>query len=883
MAPKKKGTTVNLLDLQREMGVGAALLPTAPKPVDEAALAAEKEREQREYDRKFGAGGGRWADRMTDSDDDEWRKESEGSGGPSGGMMGPGGLNGGGGMRQRNRMQDEPELPDEPWRRTAPLPSRGGDYGGGDGMERGGRRGGRYDGGGADPDDEDADLGVLRSASKAPVVGGPGRELSRGGGAEGRRGGGQDEDFDFGELRKGPTREQQPVSQASSSFSRGAKHPGDEEDLDFAAVRSKSRPTFSSQTADGSVDARPEHLRNLRSRLKKVERPAAAGEGGVGAADGVSSSPSSGVAGGPEGEKMNDGSSSSSRPTGAGGDESTEGGSMEKKPSRYIPPSKRGQQGGLSSSSSTSFSNRGLSSTSASTQSPPVSNSRASALLNDEEGSSSASSRPGGMVSTPVKDAPISSSNRLAGEGTSEGGRDFSSVNNAVPQEANLSAKREEGQGGSDNNSSGATCVNATGSIPASSSTPTAASPAGEEKKNQVEGEQAQQPPRQKFVPRCMQRLEEEKKKREESLMASTSSPSRSLSNAFEETTPAAGGGGGGVSPPSSTMRPSGSRHTDEPVQILQPVRLGSTRKEGLSGSFVNGKYVPAAVRLAQQGSSSSSALGAGSKAPASVVERIFKAAAGGSASAASLAEEEEEEKRKEELRKKKEEREQRERERIEALRREREELNKIFYHKEETIQNLVAYLEKQLQSDTKSISPEETLAVIPSEDELASIVPSATLAGVVLKACGRKETMAEVLEVVHRVEKAWKALLEKCTVNNKEQVLIKQTVKMTKEVKCPRLSSDTALIEAVWDAMIETGILPEASFIQWFEDDSDETEGRTEVLFQVLLWCQWLKGEIGAYEEDREEPEEEEPEEDYDIEALVPKRETAKVVKRKK
>lgn len=31
------------------------------------------------------------------------------------------------------------------------------------------------------------------------------------------------------------------------------------------------------------------------------------------------------------------------------------------------------------------------------------------------------------------------------------------------------------------------------------------------------------------------------------------------------------------------------------------------------------------------------------------------------------------------------------------------------------------------------------------------------------------------------------------------------------------------------------------------------------------------------------QEPEEEEPEEDYDIEALVPKRESAKVVKKKK
>lgn len=73
--------------------------------------------------------------------------------------------------------------------------------------------------------------------------------MGRGGaGAEGRRAGGaQDEDFDFGELRKAHTREQQPAGQ-SSSFARG-KHPGDEEDLDFSAVRSKSRPTFNAQAA----------------------------------------------------------------------------------------------------------------------------------------------------------------------------------------------------------------------------------------------------------------------------------------------------------------------------------------------------------------------------------------------------------------------------------------------------------------------------------------------------------------------------------------------------------------------------------------------------------------------------------------------------------
>ncbi|CBZ55378.1 conserved hypothetical protein [Neospora caninum Liverpool] len=774
MAPKKKGISVNLRDLQREMGVGVTLLPSAPKPVDEAALAAaEKERER---ERKLGPGGGRWADRMDDSDDDEWRRESEGA---NFGPGGPGGRSMEGMRRDGGRMRpQEVELPDEPWRRSAPLPPR---------EQDGGERAGRGRG-----DEEDADLGVLRSASKVntPPAGGPG-DVGRGGGNAGNRQ--HEEDLDFADLRKST-----PQREGSFAGQRGPRE--DDEDLDFAAVRDRARATVGSaaDSAAQSSDSRPEHLRSLRSRLKKVER------------ENVSPPVENGGA---------SPALPSSRPL-----ESQS--SVESKPGRYVPPSKRTPAVGKDEKGAGPRGSSGAAGT------PPVQNERLAAFLEPN---------------SPRK-APAAAPRPAAANDVGNG---------AVP--ASTPAPSSVGE-----KESAASSPSEKDDLREASSPQTKAASGGGAR----------------FVPKWKQRMEEEKKKEEERAARASQAtqqaqhPAASLAQSLSEDSREASSAARGqnVSPSSFS-----STRVEEPVQILQPVRLGTRKDAALGGSFVNGKYVPSGVR--QQSQQSASFPGSAPK--ESAVQRLFKAAAGVTSTSPSAGtgldgEDVEELKRQEELQKKKEEKERRERERFEEQRRKREELVKMLTHKEDEILLLVQALETGLdQAETdpsKKLGVDDIVAVLKDEDELASIVPCAVVAAVVIKRSAGKENMEGVLEVVKPVQDVWKALLEKSQVRDKDQVLIKEMVKMIKAVKCPRLSPCTALIEAIWDAM-------------WFDDDNDDTEGRTEVLFQVLTWGQWLQGQLpGADAGEEEEAEHEEPDnDDYDIEALVPKREGEKSTKKKK
>ncbi|KFH18329.1 putative eIF4-gamma/eIF5/eIF2b-epsilon carboxy-terminal domain protein [Toxoplasma gondii MAS] len=780
MAPKKKGISVNLRDLQREMGVGVTLLPSAPKPVDEAALAAaEKERER---ERKLGPGGGRWADRMDDSDDDEWRRDGEGA---TFGPGGPGARSMEGMRREGGRMRQEVELPDEPWRRSAPLPSRD---------QEGGERIGRGRG-----VEEDADLGVLRSTAKAntPPAGGSG-DLGRGGRGETAATRQQEEDLDFAEVRKA-------TPQREGSFPGHRAPREDDEDLDFAAVRDRTRGGMGSgaESVAPSSDSRPEHLRSLRSRLKKVERENVSPE------NGASPSPPS------------------SRPL-----ESQS--ALESKPGRYVPPSKRSPAVGKDEKGSAA---RGTSGASA-----PVQNDRLAAFLEPD---------------SPRKE-PATAPRPAAGG---------ASVTGAAPGACTPSSS-----------SPGEREVSAAFSSPGEKDDLQASSP-----------ETAKAGGGARFVPKWKQRMEEERKKEEEERVARAAQasqqiqhPAASLAQAFsEENKPGAG--------PGQNASSSFSARVEEPVQVLQPVRLGTRKDAALGGSFVNGKYVPSGIRAQSQQSPSFPA----SAPRESEVQRLFKAAAGVSGSPAAGAgftgEDEEELKRQEELQKKKEEKERRERERFEEQRRKREEQVKMLTHKEDEIVSLVQALEQgldQVEKDpSKKLGVDDIVAVLKDEDELASIVPSAVVAAVVIKRSMGKENMEGVLEVVKSVQDVWKVLLDNSQVKDKDQVLIKEMVNMIKAIKCPRLSPCTAVIEAVWDSMVATGILSDSAFIRWFDDDNDDTEGRTEVLFQVLTWGQWLRGQLpGAdAEEEEEEEQEEQDNDDYDIEALVPKREGEKSTKKKK
>lgn len=94
---------------------------------------------------------------------------------------------------------------------------------------------------------------------------------------------------------------------------------------------------------------------------------------------------------------------------------------------------------------------------------------------------------------------------------------------------------------------------------------------------------------------------------------------------------------------------------------------------------------------------------------------------------------------------------------------------------------------------------------------------------------------------------------------------------------KCPRLSAEWALIEAVFDGLYFNEVLAEPYFFLWADDTKDMRDGKIEVMFQANAWLDWLKkakvfGEETTDSEDEENSEsgsEESEEEDKD--ELVP------------
>jgi len=93
---------------------------------------------------------------------------------------------------------------------------------------------------------------------------------------------------------------------------------------------------------------------------------------------------------------------------------------------------------------------------------------------------------------------------------------------------------------------------------------------------------------------------------------------------------------------------------------------------------------------------------------------------------------------------------------------------------------------------------------------------------------------------------------------------------------KCPRLSPEWALIEAVFDGLYFNQVLAEPYFFLWADDTKDTRDGKIEVMFQANAWLDWLKkakafGEETSDSEDESGSGSEEEDEDKEEEELVP------------
>ncbi|KEG02131.1 hypothetical protein YYE_02870 [Plasmodium vinckei vinckei] len=160
--------------------------------------------------------------------------------------------------------------------------------------------------------------------------------------------------------------------------------------------------------------------------------------------------------------------------------------------------------------------------------------------------------------------------------------------------------------------------------------------------------------------------------------------------------------------------------------------------------------------------------------------------------------------------------------------------------------------------------------------------------------------------------------LKQNSKIENQEDYILNDIIKLCDELKYPHLSEETTLLEAVFDCLLFCGIISKDAFIKWFTDDNLDSELKSRAMLQyftlkkskmylredkiiinkklaykyrflsLIYWNNWLKDEVNDVEdvEDVEEEPEEQIEEkvveEDDIEKNVPKNFIFRKIKKK-
>ncbi|SCM22007.1 conserved Plasmodium protein, unknown function [Plasmodium chabaudi chabaudi] len=127
--------------------------------------------------------------------------------------------------------------------------------------------------------------------------------------------------------------------------------------------------------------------------------------------------------------------------------------------------------------------------------------------------------------------------------------------------------------------------------------------------------------------------------------------------------------------------------------------------------------------------------------------------------------------------------------------------------------------------------------------------------------------------------------LKQNSKIENQDDYILNDIIKLCDELKYPHLSEETTLLEAVFDCLLFCGIISKDAFIKWFADDNLDSELKSRAMLQLIYWNNWLKDEVNdvEYVEDEpEEPIEEKVVEEDDIEKNVPKNFIFRKIKKK-
>ena len=180
-----------------------------------------------------------------------------------------------------------------------------------------------------------------------------------------------------------------------------------------------------------------------------------------------------------------------------------------------------------------------------------------------------------------------------------------------------------------------------------------------------------------------------------------------------------------------------------------------------------------------------------------------------------------------------------------------------------------------------------EAFAKKAAENFTASEISSALVLKSALKqlvAVCRGKTLEWVLATVKRAASVLRVLDPEIANTQLSTVLVRLTQKYCGQISLPRLSPETALLEAIWLGFYEAELVPASDFLQWADAaeidyllDIDERKsgddfGKRTALFQTLAFRQWLTEEQPIIEQTQNKSavtwdDEDDDEEDVDAE----------------
>ncbi|SBS94624.1 conserved Plasmodium protein, unknown function [Plasmodium malariae] len=104
--------------------------------------------------------------------------------------------------------------------------------------------------------------------------------------------------------------------------------------------------------------------------------------------------------------------------------------------------------------------------------------------------------------------------------------------------------------------------------------------------------------------------------------------------------------------------------------------------------------------------------------------------------------------------------------------------------------------------------------------------------------------------------------LKQNSKIENHDQYILNDTINLCDKLNYPHISEETSLIEAAFDSLLFSGVIPKDSFIKWFQEDDFDSELKSKAMLQLIYWHKWVTAEEDEEMEGVEEEEEEEVEE---------------------